>query len=174
VTHNTYTDEQRTEALQSYTEHGTTATSKRLNIPRRTILTWAKDAGLIARADQEKTAEAKAANAERVQAAWGDYRENEALGAGSAAVRLRTALLEAVEGDTITHEDGRLYLSISPQLIRALSISYGILIDKAELLSGRATQRIETWAESELDTEIRHLIREMEDRILEDADADTD
>lgn len=161
MSRNTYTDEQRTEALSLYQDIGTTATSKRLSIPRRTILEWAKAAGLIARADAGKTAAATAANVERVQAAWGDYREREALGAGAAAVKLREGVLTASEAE-------------NERLLRARAIAYGIMIDKAELLSGRATQRIETWAESELDASIRHLIREMEDRIVEDAGAPAD
>lgn len=153
---NTYTEQQRSDALAMYVEHGTAHTHKTLGIPRRTLLDWAKQAGVTAQADAQQTSQARAVNAERVQAAWGDYRENEALGAGSAAARMRQGILEASANN-------------NHQLLRARSIAYGIMIDKAELLSGRATSRVETWAESELDESIRGLITEMEDKILEDA-----
>ena len=156
----TYTEDQRAEAVAMYREHGATHTATTLDIPRRTILDWAKKAGAVAQADQEKTADARAVAAERVAAVWGDFREDEALGAGSAAVQLRQRLLTAATADMP-----------EPQLIRACATAYGILIDKAELLSGRATQRIETWAESELDDEIRGLVAEMEDRIMADHEA---
>jgi len=151
----TYTDEQREEALQMYIEHGTAHTSDTLGIPKRTLLDWAKAAGVTAQANAEQTADARAVQAERVQAAWGDFREQEALGAGSAAARLRNGVIAASANN-------------DAQLIRARAIAYGIMIDKAELLSGRATSRIETWAESELDREIRDLVEKMEDRILQD------
>ncbi len=166
-----YTDEQRDEAVAMYREHGATHTATTLDIPRRTILDWAKKAGAVAQADQEKTAEARAVAAERVASTWGDFREDEALGAGSGAVQLRQRLLQAATSDYETDEDGRVYGGPEPALIRACATAYGILIDKAELLSGRATARIETWAESELDDEIRGLVAEMEGRIMADHDA---
>lgn len=141
--------ETRAEALRLYPKHGTTETSRRTGVPKRTIIGWAKDAGLITHADEQKTAEARAHNAERVQAAWGEYRETEAKHAGTTAATARHALEAAIEAK-------------DPQLIRALAISYGVMIDKAELLSGRATSRIETWAETELDTELRRLIEQMQ------------
>jgi hypothetical protein len=49
-------------------------------------------------------------------------------------------------------------------LLRARAIAYGIFIDKAEILSNQATARIEVWAESEVDVELRRLIAEMEER----------
>jgi len=152
-----YTDEQRQQAIDMYVEHGTKHTVETLGIPRRTILDWAKKAGVVAQADTEKTAQARAVNAERVQAAWGDYRENEALGAGAAAASMRNGVLEASANN-------------NHQLLRARATAYGIFVDKAELLSGRATSRVETWAESELDRELRGLIDQMEDRIMADAE----
>jgi transposase-like protein len=150
----TYTDEERATAVDSYLTHGATRASELLGIPRRTILDWVQDAGVTAQANTEKTAAARQVAAERVANAWGDFRESEALAAGAAANRMRREALEASE-----QQDAH--------LLRARVIAYGIFIDKAELLSGKATSRIEVWAETELDAEIRSLVAQMEDRIRE-------
>lgn len=144
-----YTDEQRQQAVDLYTEHGTAEASRRTGIPRRTIRRWANQAGAVAAANTKETE--AATRAARIQAAWGDYREQEALQAGGTAARARRRVAEALDaGDH--------------QVIRAAAIAYGILIDKAELLSGRATERIESWSESELDRELRDLVRRLETR----------
>jgi len=152
----TWTDKQKEAALAMYAKHGTAATVEATGIPRRTLLRWASDAGIVAQASREKTAEARAVSAQQATEAWGDYREKEALLAGAAASRLRRGVAEA-------SDDG------NHLLLRARSIAYGIMIDKAELLSGNATERIETWAKDEVDTEIRELVTEMERRIREQA-----
>lgn len=166
-----YTAEQRTEAVAAYTEHGATKASEQLDIPKRTILDWARTAGVIAQAGTQQTHEARAANAEKVQAAWGDYREREALGAGNQAVFLRARLREAVESnktlvdaatDGTSKVEPRLIHAVA-QHISALNRSYGTAIDKAELLSGRATARIEEWSDSEVTQKIRSSVRDMED-----------
>lgn len=48
---------------------------------------------------------------------------------------------------------------------KTLAVVYGIMIDKAELLSGNATERIETWAQTEVDRELHQLVAEMEETI---------
>ena len=45
---NTYTDEQRTEALTLYEEHGTAETNRRTGVPSRTLRRWANTAGVAA------------------------------------------------------------------------------------------------------------------------------
>ncbi|MCP4897339.1 MAG: hypothetical protein GY906_10245 [bacterium] len=149
-----WTDQQKMAALAMYAKHGTAATVEATGIPRRTILRWASDAGIVAQASSEKTSEARAVSSQQATEAWGDYREKEALLAGAAASKMRRGIAEA--SDASNH-----------LLLRARSIAYGIMIDKAELLSGRATSRIEHWAESELDTEIRELMTEMQNRTRE-------
>lgn len=151
----TYTDIQRDEALVLYTEVGASEAARRLDIPIRTLQDWASKAGIVAHADQEKTAAARAAAAEQVTRRWGDFRANEALAAGAAANRMRTAALEASELADAT-------------LLKARVVAYGIFIDKAELLSGQATQRIQVWADSEIDRELREAMAELEERIRGD------
>lgn len=148
----TYTDTQRTEAVTLYQQAGGSEASRQLGIPRRTILDWAKASGVVAQADQEKTTEARAVAAERVTTAWADYRSREATAAGATASRARQSLLRLIDAD-----EGR--------AAQSMAVTYGILIDKAELLSGNATERIETWASSELDRSLRELVDEMEEVI---------
>jgi hypothetical protein len=143
-----YTTEQKTEAVQLADEVGPAEASRRLNIPKRTISSWRPPA----HANQEKTAAARATAAERVTLHWADYREQEATAAGSAATRLRRQVIEASDAG-------------NANLLRARTIAYGVLIDKAELLSGQATERIEVWAESEVDRELRQAITELEARV---------
>jgi len=153
--HAPYPAEEREAALALYTQHGAAEASRRSGIPDRTILSWAKAAGITAGADPEKTRAMTAAHAERVQRTWADFRENEALAAGAAANVLRTRIRDLVASEAPGRE------------VQAHAIAYGILIDKAELLSGQASQRIEVWAQTELDVELRGLIVKMEDSIRE-------
>ena len=151
----TYTDEQRTEALTIWPELGTAETSRRTGVGERTIIRWANEAGLMApdaREKMEPALEAKVAAAERITNAWSDFRSQEALAAGAAANQMRRAALEASA-------------ERNSSLLRARVIAYGIFIDKAELLSGQATSRIELWAESEVDRDLKAAIAEMEEVI---------
>lgn len=148
----TYTDEQKHQVLTLWPELGTAETERTTGVPARTLLRWVNDAGLMTHANQEKTSEARAASAERVTNAWGDFRAQEALAAGAAANRMRREALEASTERNAT-------------LLKARVVAYGIFIDKAELLSGQATQRIQVWAESEIDRDLREAMAELEDRI---------
>ena len=148
----TYTDQDRQGAIELYQQVGATEASTRLDIPRRTILDWASKAGVVAQADQEKTSEARAVGAERITTAWADFRAQEALAAGAAANRMRREVLEAST-------------ERNANLLKARVVAYGIFIDKAELLSGQATQRIQVWAESEVDRELREAMAQLEERI---------
>lgn len=150
-----YTDAQREHAVTLAAEHGPTHASKALDIPRRTISDWMKKAGVEPpQANTKKTTNARAVAAERVATEWSDFRAREATAAGAAANRLRREIMARVESGRAEGPD-----------IRSFATAYGILIDKAEKLSDRATQRIEVWAESELDRDLRSLVNEMEDRI---------
>ena len=152
----TYTDEQKSQVLELWPVHGTAETERLTGVHHRTIIRYVTEAGLMTQDRQEKTSEARAAGAERVSQAWADFRANEALAAGAAANRMRRETLEASAEK-------------NANLLKARVIAYGIFIDKAELLSGQATQRIAVWAESELDRDIRDLMGEMEARIRGEA-----
>lgn len=147
-----YTDEQRQQVLTMWPEMGTAETERLTGVPARTILRYVNDAGLMTQDRQQKTADARAAAAERVTNAWADFRASEALAAGAAANRMRREALQASEQE-------------NHLLLRARVVAYGIFIDKAELLSGQATQRIQVWSESEVDRDLRAAMAEMEERI---------
>ena len=141
-----YTAHQRQHATTLYTEVGTAEASRQTGIPTRTIKDWANKDGIVAQADTQKTHEMRAVNAERVQRAWGDFREEQAMNAGATAANLM----------------GKARNAEKSRDAKDWAIAYGIFIDKAELLSGRATSRIETWAESEVDAELRRVVKEFE------------
>lgn len=165
----TYSDQDQARALTAYTEHGPAKAEELTGISRRTISRWATLAGLVPTSQRVKTTEARATNATRVANAWGDFREQEALAAGSAAVaargRLRDLLAGRVRVKNPEADEPTVILELDAAVIRAVSVAYGILIDKAELLSGQATERIELWSETEIDAELREAMTMMEDRI---------
>lgn len=147
----TYTDEQQEQAVRLSEEVGPAEASRQLDIPLRTLNRWRNEAG-VAQANAEKTADARAKAAERVSTEWADYRSKEAIAAGAEANHVRRKLRETV--DSGPANDAYKY-----------ALVYGILIDKAEKLSNQATERIEVWAESEVDRDLREAIGELEERI---------
>jgi transposase-like protein len=149
-----YTTEQRAHAVNLYTKHGSTKAARETGISRRSIIRWATAAGALAQGDPQKTAAARAVAAERITQDWVDYRSREATSAGAAAARLRRGVIAASDAD-----DAR--------LLSARAVAYGIMIDKAEKLSNQASERIEVWAESEVDRELRAAIDELESKLAE-------
>ena len=152
-----YTAEEKAEALALWTKHGSAETARRTGITGRTLTRWANAAGLMSQDNTQKTTDARAAATQRLTVHWADYRTQEATAAGSAATRLRRQVVEASDAQ-------------NANLLRARTIAYGVLIDKAELLSGQATERIEVWAESDVDRELREAIALMETRIHGETD----
>ena len=150
----TYTDTQRDEAIQLYVDVGTAQAVRQTGISGTTIKRWAAQAGKTVQTNTQKTTTARAAATQRITIQWSDYRAQEATAAGSAATRLRRQVVEASDAE-------------NANLLRARTIAYGVLIDKAELLSGQATERIEVWAESEVDKELKEALALMETRIHE-------
>lgn len=176
----TYTDDQKTHAVDLYTEHGASEAGRRLGIPSRTITRWAGQAGAVSQASREKTATARASAAEDVAKEWRDFRSAEARGSGAAALAIRRQVLNAAEGTPVRHSSGEIimrtivnketgekrevpYIQVDGKNLQALATSYGIMIDKAELLSGNATERVETWARGELDHNLKTLVEEFEE-----------
>jgi hypothetical protein len=152
-----YTEAEKQKGLDLYQSSGPKAAAETLGTSERTIHRWAAAAGLIEPVTdvEQKTRAARAANAERVARVWADFREQEALASGALAARVRGEIRERVDRGEAGKD------------LRDLAVTYGILIDKAELMSGQATSRIEVWAETELDQELRSLVAEMEGVIRE-------
>lgn len=169
-----YTTEERAEALAFYETDGVTRAEAKTGIHRRTIGRWAQAAGIVPQATTEKTTRARADAATRIATTWADYRARESTNAGAMAAALRTVIREQLAGTPIIADvKGKRTVvgsKIDGRNIQSLTTAFGIFIDKAELLSGNATSRIETWATSELDRDLKALVEEMEDTIRERSD----
>lgn len=142
-----FTAEEKTRALELYHAQGAKAAAEQIGCSRQTIYQWLEEAET-----DDTNPVKKREGADRISNAWSDFRAREALAAGAAANRMRR---EALEASTERNAN----------LLRARVVAYGIFIDKAELLSGQATQRIQLWAESEVDRDLRAAMAEMEERI---------
>jgi hypothetical protein len=120
-----YTPEQRDEALRLLAEVGKAEASRRTGIPAGTIASWGARRGVSA-PSPEAWAQAHAAQlatmAERKQAL--------ATQLQSLAVKAATKLAERIERDEVTAKD----------LVGALTAA----VDRMQLLTGAATERVET------------------------------
>jgi transposase-like protein len=147
-----YTASERARAMQIYREHGPSQASRRLGIPYETVRRWARDSGEVkpAQTPHEQTARSHAMATTRVAAKWADTRLTEADNAGHAAQLARERILDVLMTD-------------DHQMLRAAVNAYEILINKAEMMSGQATERIAVWAEQDLDRELKELVKTLED-----------
>lgn len=134
-----YTDQQKTEALELYVTHGPTETSRRTGIPKDTVSAWAAKAGL--RTNVSKTANGRAA--QRIK--WEDRRDGMAHDLGRVAAKAIAWAERAIDSD-----DGK--------TAQTAITSAAIAIDKAQLLTGGATNRVEHAGYDEREKEIRQLI----------------
>jgi hypothetical protein len=119
-----YAPDVKAEALAVYLDHGAAEAARQTGIPNGTIRSWAHRDGVATVAAQNTRAATEAA---RVQ--WEQRRLELADEIGEAAeeaLNLVDAALQ--EGDA--------------HAAKAAAVTVGVLIDKAELLSGRATKRL--------------------------------
>jgi hypothetical protein len=118
-----YSEERRAEVLAIYCETGANEAARQTGVARGTIWRWAKDADL-ATVPLEKVAAA----CEAAGIVWANRRLGEATQAGVDAAEVRERMVGYVlEGKTL-------------DAMRLVSV-YGVLIDKAQLLSGGPTAR---------------------------------
>ena len=117
-----YSSAQRTEALRLYAERGPAEAARATGIPAATIRSWAKRSGA-----QPLRSEKGRAAVEASRLSWEQRRAELTVRLGEVAA----GLLEraAASGDA--------------QKAKALMVALAVAIDKAELLSGRATVREE-------------------------------
>ena len=154
-----YSPKERAQALTLYRDIGPSAASRKLGIPYQTLKRWAQEANIVdqvapSMTPAAQTARAHAMVATRTAGTWADFREEEALAAGAAAELVRDRLLDLLPGE-------------DSQMLRAVTDAYDKLIANAERLSGQATERIQLWAQTDLDRELRTLVSELEDRVRE-------
>lgn len=151
---NRYSPKERANAIATYKEIGPSAASRKLGIPYQTLKRWVQEAGVVPDevSPQEQAARSHAMAAARTSGKWADFREQEAAAAGAAAEIVRDRLIDLIPGD-------------DAQMLRAVTDAYDKLITNAERLSGQATERIQVWAQTDLDKELRGLVSELEDRV---------
>jgi len=122
-----YSDEQRAEALRLYEEVGPAEASRRCGVPNATIRSWASRAGL-GNSGEPKTLPARQRALER----WETRRLTAADEFGDAAAQMREHALKAAKAK-------------DEKMLRASAVAAGIFTDKAQLLSGNPTERLD-WA----------------------------
>lgn len=134
-----YSQDQKTEAIALYVEVGPSEASRQTGVPKDTIAKWATQVG--ARTKISQTANGRAAQKLR----WEDRREGMAHDLGRVAAKAIAMAEVAVDA-----EDGKLAQT-------AVTVA-AIAIDKAQLLTGGATNRVEHAGYDEREKEIRQLI----------------
>ncbi len=138
-----YTDAQKAEAVNLYLVIGATAAAKQTGISRRSISTWANQAGHTAQANIKKTEVAR----EVLASAVAEKREE-----------LRGLLLEAG-----IHHVTQSIAADTGRDAQAYMTGAGIGIDKYRLEMGEATGRTETVdlasAEASIDLEVERLAK---------------
>lgn len=143
-----WTDEDKQNAVNLYTEHQSLAVATAMtSIPKSTIQHWAQEAGLPAY-NTEKTSAAVKQSVENRAERWEERRAALADKIGVLAeIAVNKAAQYLVDGDTMDAQ-------------RAAT-TMGIAIDKAQLLTGQPTGRIEHGdANGELATEVARLVEE--------------
>lgn len=154
-----YTDEQKREALKVYAEYGPAEAGRQTGIPRGTISQWARRAG-VTDTRRKNTTEATKAAAEKAA----KLRESLKLLSRERAVdlieRMTELHIEFVGKDGRREEIDR----ATAAACKDYAVAVGVLIDKAELLDGRATSRQETRNIDQMDREIERLLAPDGDR----------
>ncbi len=136
-----YTEKARADALRLYVEHGPAEASRRTGIPAATIRKWAEQAG---RASTRSQSAAVACRAARLT--WAQRRAEVAVRAGEAA------------GEFLERAVG----AERPRDARDAMAAFSMAVDKAQLLDGAATERLEV-----SEDEQRAWVRRMRDELAE-------
>lgn len=153
---NTYTPQQRTEAVDAYLEHGATEAARITGIPKRTINRWATDDGATSdKAEQTQTA--------RDMLAQANAKRREELRA--LLMEKAVDLMRRMDEPHIDFKGKDAFIVTYPKAtsgdVRNYAVSVGVLIDKFRLEMGEATGRTESIdlsaAESRIDQEIERL-----------------
>lgn len=164
-----YTDEQRAEALALYAEHGSAVAAERTGIPSGTVQSWAHRAGVATACTQERLALAESAMAtleqrkatlasdlmgdiERLRAQlFAPCTERKVVTLAGGAAMPSTWDIVDVELDQPSFTDQR-----------ACMTSIAIAVDKVQILTGAATERIDHRHTTPLDEELERLAGSLE------------
>ena len=130
-----YSPAQKAEAVALAAEHGIAHAHRETEIPKQTLSRWASDAGI----DAGRTAREKTARAVEARVAAGEERRTTMVHEMGAVAHMALARVEhCLEGES---PDGR--------GAKDFALTMAILVDKAQLLSGGATNRYGTDADRE-------------------------
>jgi hypothetical protein len=172
----TYTDEQRAEALGLYVELGAPETARRLGIPKPTVASWARRAGLQTGAAGASRARART---ESARARWAEVsQEHREELAGRLLAEVHTLLDQVQEPTTYHHvvtlsggKDAPASAAVVPVEVphpvakdqQARVAAVAALVDKLQLLTGQATERLDDLGGFDLEADLRtHQAREDE------------
>lgn len=153
MTRRTHPPQTKTRALELWAEHGPHTAARILaseghNVPPNTIASWARRNGL-----QSRCVENRAARVQASMLAWTERRLDLANKAGGYAEDFADAMAAAVQrGDA--------------DMVKALVPAFGVMVDKAQLLTGGVTGRDE-----QVRTSAGHLRAVTEARVRELRDA---
>jgi len=120
----TYTPEQREEALRLIAEVGPAEASRRLEIPAGTIRSWAWRHGV---ATPVPESERTRAATDAAKLSWAQRRLELGRETGAVASELLDRIREATKAADV----------------RSLATAFGVVVEKAQLLDGAATERVE-------------------------------
>jgi len=156
VSRNTYTDEQRQEALALYVDEGPTAVEAALGIPKETVHYWATKEGLRTVRQAKTGAATQAVMADR------------ALKRERLRTELVTKALDLLDRMDQPHIDYRgkdatkITFDRPPaDACKAYATAAAILLDKYRLEQGEATGRHEHTVETSTDRALRELVEQM-------------
>ncbi|MDQ6607743.1 MAG: hypothetical protein M3Z06_14505 [Actinomycetota bacterium] len=135
-----HTKLERETALELYRQHGGGEAARRTGINPATIRQWAKRSGVTV----TRAASARAGT-EAARLTWAQRKAELTVTSGELAAELLAKIREA-----------------SARNSRDLAATYAIVVDRAQLLSGEATQRIE--ATDQFNHEIGRLLGEFDRR----------
>lgn len=164
----TYTDDEKTAALELYTEQGPTAVQNAMGIAKATVSNWAKAAGVTTVRNENASVRIEAA-----RLTFEERRVNLAHGLLDDISRLRSQLFApVVQRQAMAISDGRdcgshaeiVDIRLDQPTFaekKAILTSIGIAVDKVQLLSGAATHRGEIISGASIDDEVAALAAEL-------------
>jgi hypothetical protein len=144
-----YTDQQRSDALELYQEVGPAEAGRRLGIPSTTVRQWAKRAGA-----SSGRAEHVAAAVRGAKLTWGQRRAGLADQAGEAAEEFLAKARDA-----------------NPSNAAFFMRAFDIALKGANLISEEPTSRDERIDHAELDRQVEELIEKVREEAMAEARA---
>lgn len=165
-----WTDDQRTEALRIGRSEGWAEAHRQTGIPRATIASWARRQGVQTNVvvEREAAVETSALQAEQRRLDLADAMLGDITGlrgrlfTGMTYVHIKTEGLG--EGRSVsTRVEVDMDMPVPADQLRLVQ-AIGTLVDKVQLLTGQATERVDLTGEYDLEAELRAYQQGMADR----------